>query len=70
MKDKNDTVKIDILNIIILNMMNFIYELITKLSEDQNWRVRLTVIDNLTELLKFPNISYQFKQIAIYIFIK
>ena len=78
MKDKNDTVRIDILNIIIsaknhkniLTMMDFIYELITKLSEDQNWRVRLTVIDNLTDLLKFPNINNQFRQIAINIFVK
>ena len=78
LKDKNDTVKIDLINVIIsikehkdlLSIMDFIYELIPKLSEDQNWRVRLTVINNLTELLKFPNINYQFKQIIINIFIK
>ena len=78
LKDKNDTVKMDLLNIIISikdhnhlsSMMDFIYDLIPKLSEDQNWRVRLTVINNLTEILKFPNISYQFKQISINIFIK
>ena len=78
LKDKNDTVKIDLIHVIIsikehknlLSIMDFIYELIPKLSEDQNWRVRLTVINNLSELLKFPNINYQFKQIVINIFIK
>ena len=78
LKDKNDTVKMDLLNVIIsikdhkdlLSMMDYIYELIPKLSEDQNWRVRLTVINNLPEILKFPNINYQFKQTAINIFIK
>ena len=78
LKDKNDTVKMDLLNVIIsikdhkdlLSMMDYIYELIPKLSEDQNWRVRLTIINNLPEILKFPNINYQFKQTAINIFIK
>ena len=78
LKDKNDTVKIDLVNIIIsikehkdlLSIMDFIYDLIPKLSEDQNWRVRLTVINNLADLLQFPNINYQFKQIIINIFIK
>ena len=78
MKDKNDTVKIDLLNIIIsiknhkelVSMMDFIYELIPKLSEDQNWRVRLTVIDNITEILNFNNINYQFKQTVINIYLK
>ena len=78
LKDKNDTIKMDLLNIIIslkghkylLSMMDFIYELIPKLSEDQNWRVRLTVINNISEILQFPNIIYQFKQIIINIYIK
>ena len=78
MKDKNDTVKIDLLNIIIsiknhkelVSMMDFIYELIPKLSEDQNWRVRLTVIDNIIEILNFNNINYQFKQTVINIYLK
>ena len=78
LKDKNDTVKMDLLNIIIslkdhnnlLSIMDFIYELIQKLSEEQNWRVRLTIINNLCEILKFPNINYQFKQSSINIFIK
>ena len=78
MKDKNDTVKTDLLNIIIsiknhkelVSMMDFIYELIPKLSEDQNWRVRLTVIDNITEILNFNNINYQFKQTVINIYLK
>ena len=78
MKDKNDTVKTDLLNIIIsiknhkelVSMMDFIYELIPNLSEDQNWRVRLTVIDNITEILNFNNINYQFKQTVINIYLK
>ena len=78
LKDKNDTVKIDLLNIIksikehkdLLSIMDYIYELIPKLADDQNWRVRLTVINNICEILKFPNINYQFKQISINIFIK
>ena len=78
LKDKNDTVRIDLVNIIIsikehknlLSIMDFIYELIPQLSEDQNWRVRLTVINNICEILQFPNINYQFKQIIINIFIK
>ena len=78
MKDKNDTVKTDLLNIIIsiknhkelVSMMDFIYELIPKLSEDQNWRVRLTVIDNIIEILNFNNINYQFKQTVINIYLK
>lgn len=78
MEDKNDTVKTDLLNIIIsiknhkelVSMMDFIYELIPKLSEDQNWRVRLTVIDNITEILNFNNINYQFKQTVINIYLK
>ncbi len=78
MKDKNDTVKTDLLNIIIsiknhkelVSMMDFIYELIPNLSEDQNWRVRLTVIDNIIEILNFNNINYQFKQTVINIYLK
>ena len=78
LKDKNDSIKMDLLNVIIsikehkdlLSIMDFIYELIPKLSEDQNWRVRLTVINNLSEILQFPNINYQFKQVSINIFIK
>ena len=78
MEDKNDTVKTDLLNIIIsiknhkelVSMMDFIYELIPKLSEDQNWRVRLTVIDNIIEILNFNNINYQFKQTVINIYLK
>ena len=78
MEDKNDTVKTDLLNIIIsiknhkelVSMMDFIYELIPKLSEDQNWRVRLTVIDSITEILNFNNINYQFKQTVINIYLK
>ena len=78
MKDKNDTVKVDLLNVIIslkdhndlFLMMDFIYELIPKLSEEQNWRVRLTVINNLCDILNFPNINYIFKQKCVNIFLK
>ena len=78
MKDKNDTVKVDLLNVIIsikdhndlFLMMDLIYELIPKLSEEQNWRVRLAVINNLCDILKFPNINYIFKQKCVNIFLK
>ena len=59
MEDKNDTVKTDLLNIII-SIKN----------HKENWRVRLTVIDSITEILNFNNINYQFKQTVINIYLK
>ena len=78
LKDKNDSMRIDIINIImsikhhpnINEFINVIYELIPKLSEDTNWRVRLTVTDKLNEILNFPNIDNKFKQTCVHIFAK
>ena len=78
LKDKNDSMRIDIINIImsikqhpnINDFINVIYELIPKLGEDSNWRVRLTVTDKLNEILIFPNIDNKFKQICVNIFAK
>ena len=78
LKDKNDSMRIDIVNIImsirqhpnINDFISVIYELIPKLSEDTNWRVRLTVADKLNEILNFPNIDNKFRQTSITIFAK
>ena len=78
LKDKNDSMRIDIINIImsirqhpkINEFTDVIYDLIPKLSEDTNWRVRLTVSDKLNEILNFPNIDNKFRQISINIFAK
>ena len=78
LKDKNDSMRIDIVNIMmsIRNHKNInefietIYDLIPKLSEDTNWRVRLTVSDKLNDFLNFPNINNNFKQISTNIFAK
>ena len=78
LKDKNDSMRIDIVNIIMSikehpNLKNFydvIYDLIPKLAEDTNWRVRLTVTDKLNEILLFPNIDIKFKQKSVNIFAK
>ena len=78
LKDKNDSMRIDIINIIlsirqhpnINDFISVIYDLIPKLSEDTNWRVRLTVADKLNDILNFPNIDNKFKQVSINIFAK
>ena len=78
LKDKNDSMRIDIVNIIlsvrnspkINEFMDTIYDLIPKLAEDTNWRVRLTVSDKLNEFLKFPNINNDMKQKSVNIFAK
>ena len=78
LKDKNDSMRIDIVNIMlsvrnspkINEFMDTIYDLIPKLSEDTNWRVRLTVSDKLNEFLKFPNINNDMKQKSVNIFAK
>ena len=78
LKDKNDSMRIDIVNIMmsIRNHKNInefietIYDLIPKLSEDTNWRVRLTVSDKLNDFLNFPNIDNNFKKISTNIFAK
>ena len=78
LKDKNDSMRIDIVNIIlsiknhknINEFIDTIYDLIPKLAEDSNWRVRLTVSDKINEFLNFPNINNNFKQKSIDIFAK
>ena len=78
LKDKNDSMRIDIVNIIlsirnhknINEFIDTIYDLIPKLAEDTNWRVRLTVSDKLNEFLQFPNINNNFKQTSVNIFAK
>lgn len=78
LKDKNDSMRIDIISIIlsvkqhqnINKIIDFICELIPKLSEDTNWRVRLTVADKLNEILLFPGIDPKFKQNSVNIFSK
>lgn len=78
LKDKNDSMRIDIINIIlsirqhpnINEFIEVIYDLVPKLAEDTNWRVRLTVADKLNEILEYPNIDNKFRQIATNIFAK
>jgi serine/threonine-protein phosphatase 2A regulatory subunit A len=78
LRDKNDSMRIDIINIIMSlkehpNLNNFIstiYELVPKLAEDPNWRVRLTVTDKLNDILRFPFIDNNFKQTSVDIFAK
>ena len=78
LKDKNDSMRIDIINIIlsirqhpnINEYIEVIYDLVPKLAEDTNWRVRLTVADKLNEILEYPNIDNKFRQIATNIFAK
>ena len=78
LKDKNDSMRIDIINIImsirhhpkINDFIDVIYDLIPKLAEDTNWRVRLTVSDKLNDILNFPNIDNKFRQTSVNIFAK
>ena len=78
LKDKNDSMRIDIISIImsirqhpnINEFIDVIYDLIPKLAEDTNWRVRLTVADKLNEILNYPNIDNKFRQISTNIFAK
>ena len=76
--NNNDNIRENLINVLIslkshkdLNfIINFIYDLIIKLSEDNNWKVRLSLINNFSEILKFPKINYNFKQMIINIYIK
>ena len=77
-KDENENIKVDIINLIIslkdhkdlLQIIDYIYDLIQKLSEDLNFKVRLSLINNLPEILNFPKITYNFKQLVLNIYIK
>ena len=76
--NNNDNIRENLINVLIslkshkdLNfIINFIYDLIIKLSEDNNWKIRLSLINNFSEILKFPKINYNFKQMIINIYIK
>ena len=78
LRDKNDSMRIDIVSIImsirqhqnINEFIDVIYDLIPKLAEDPNWRVRLTVTDKLSEILCFPNIDNKFRGVSVNIFAK
>ncbi len=78
LRDKNDSMRIDIVSIImsirqhpnINEFIDVIYDLIPKLAEDPNWRVRLTVTDKLNEILCFPNIDNKFRGVSVNIFAK
>ena len=78
MNDDNESIKIDIINLIVSLkehknleiIMDYIEEIIQKLSEDTNVKVRLAIINNLSEILTFPKINYNFKQQALNIYIK
>ena len=77
-KDENENIKVDIINLIIslkdhkdlLQIIDYIYDLIQKLSEDLNLKVRLSLINSLPEILQFPKITYNFKQLVLNIYIK
>lgn len=77
-KDENENIKVDIINLIIslkehkdlLQIIDYIYDLIQKLSEDLNFKVRLSLINSLPEILQFPKITYNFKQLVLNIYIK
>lgn len=79
LKDKTDSMRIDIISIImsikthpnITKLIDFISnDLIPKLAEDTNWRVRLTVADKLNEILLFPGVDPKFKSTSVNIFSK
>ena len=77
-KDENENIKIDIIILItslkehkdLVSILDYIYELIKKLSEDINYKVRLSLINNFSEILKFSKINYDFKQLILNIYIK
>ena len=77
-KDENENIKIDIIILItslkehkdLVSILDYIYELIKKLSEDVNYKVRLSLINNFSEILKFSKINYDFKQLILNIYIK
>ena len=78
LNDKNDTSKIGIMDIIIsyenhpnLNQaFDYINNIITKLSNETNWRVKITVADKISIILKFKNLPNQITQNLIDIFSK
>ena len=77
-KDENENIKVEIINLIInlkehrelFLILDYIFDLVQKLSEDINNKVRLSLINNLIQILQFPKISYNFKQLILNIYIK
>ncbi len=74
--DKNEISKIGIMNILIslenhpniLQMNDYINNMIITLSNDQNYRVRMIVTDKINLILKFNNCPNNIKQNSIDIF--
>jgi serine/threonine-protein phosphatase 2A regulatory subunit A len=77
-QDTNDTVRIPIMeNIVSLkshsnlsSLQGFIINTITQLSNDESWRVRLTVGDKIHEIFSFASVSPQLKAAVVDIFVK
>lgn len=51
-------------------LQDFIITIVTKLFNDESWRVRLTVADKIHEILSFNFVSSQLKSTAVDIFAK
>ncbi len=78
LKDTNDTVRIHIIDSIISlkshprldQFSDFISNVLLKLSNDESWRVRLTVCDRIHEILNFPYLRPTTKNLLIEIYAK
>ena len=76
--DKNEISKIGIIDILIslenhsnlMQMMDFINNIIIKLSNDQNYKVKMAVADKIYLILKFKNCPNNIKQNSIDIYSK
>ena len=75
-KDTNDSIRIYLMDTIVSLKLNpdierayeFISNTIIALSNDESWRVRLTVADKVNEILTFPNLPEYLKKNVIDIF--
>jgi serine/threonine-protein phosphatase 2A regulatory subunit A len=78
LKDSNDAVRLHIIDSLVAlkshqninNLQEFLIDGLKKLSEDESWRVRLTVADKLHEFLYFPYVSNSLRQTLVDIFVK
>ena len=78
LKDTNDTVRIHIIDAIISlkshprleQFSEFISNVILKLSNDESWRVRLTICDKIHEVLGFPTLKPQTRTLLVEIYSK
>lgn len=78
LKDSNDTVRIHIIDAIISlknhpkldQFSDFISNVVLKLSNDESWRVRLTVCDKIHGVLNFPFLRPQAKSLLIEVYAK